>query len=119
MVTWHFLEMPKEMLSAWKNFLAFNLNFFSVPLLLKTFFSPWRRYKLSYEKGLNIGKNLEVFISNLIFRLFGAIIRTCLIFIGLVAEFFIFVLGLVLFFCWILLPFLVVWGLIFGINILI
>jgi len=119
LISWHFFEMPKSILMGWRNFLEFCLNFFSVPLLLKTLFSPWRRYKLSYQKGLNIGKNIEVFISNLIFRIFGALLRLCLIFIGLLFEAFILILGFVLFVAWLLLPFLLIGGFMFAIDILV
>lgn len=119
LISWHFFEMPKLILMGWRNFLAFCLNFFSVSFLLKTLFSPWRKYKLSYKKGLNIGKNLEVFISNLIFRALGALLRLCLIFIGLLFEVFIFILGFVVFFVWLLLPFLLIGGFMFAINILV
>ena len=119
LISWHFFEMPKSILIGWRNFLEFCLNFFSVPLLLKTLFSPWRRYKLSYQKGLNIGKNFEVFISNLIFRMLGALLRLCLIFVGLMFESFILILGFIAFFVWLLLPFLLIGGFMFAVDILV
>jgi hypothetical protein len=35
---WHFFDASRNILLAWKNFLKFNLNYFSIPLLL-IFFS--------------------------------------------------------------------------------
>jgi hypothetical protein len=117
-ITWHFLEVPREILKAWKNFLKFNLNYFSVPLLLKTFFAPWRRYRMSYGKGFNLNRYLEAFFSNLIFRTLGAVMRSFLIVIGLMVEILIIFAGIVVFFGWLILPALLIAGLIFGIKII-
>ena len=117
-MSWQFFDVPKEILKAWKNFLKFNLNYFSVPLLLKTFFSPWRRYKVSYGKGFDFGKFFEAFFSNLIFRILGAILRSFLIVIGLIAEVFLIAGGIIVFFGWLLLPALLIAGFIFGIYVI-
>jgi hypothetical protein len=118
-LAWHFWEAPREIVRAWKNFLKFNFNYFSVGLLLRTFFSPWRRYSMSYGRGLNIGRYIEVFLSNMIFRLIGVILRSFLIFFGLATEVFLFFLGIVVFFAWLLLPVLLVWGVYHGFRIFI
>ncbi len=117
-MSWQFFDVPKEILKAWKNFLKFNLNYFSVPLLLKTFFSSWRRYKVSYGKGFDFGKFFEAFFSNLIFRILGAILRSFLIVIGLIAEVFLIAGGIIVFFGWLLLPALLIAGFIFGIYVI-
>ena len=117
-IFWQFFEAPGNILKAWRNFLLFNLNYFSIPLLLKTFFSPWRRYKVSYGKGFDIGRYFEALFSNLIFRTLGAILRSFLIFIGLLVEFFIIFTGAILFFGWLILPALLIAGLIFGFKII-
>jgi hypothetical protein len=118
-ISWQFFEVPREVLKAWKNFLKFNLNYFSTPLLIKTFFSHWRRYKWSYGKGFDIGRYLEAFFSNLISRTLGAIMRSILIFIGLLAEVFIFFAGAIVFISLLILPFLLLAGFVFGIKVLI
>jgi len=116
---WHFFDMPKNILRAWRDYLRFNLNYFSVPLLLKTLFSPWKKYRVSYGKGLDVGKYLEAFFSNLIFRIFGAIIRAFLIVIGITAEFVIVLGGAMAFFAWLVLPALLILGIYYGFRILI
>jgi len=115
---WQFLEMPRNILSAWRNFLLFNLDYFSVGLLLKTFFSPWRRYSWVYPRGFSISKYLEVFFSNLISRILGAVVRSFLIIFGIVAEVFLIVGGATAFVFWLVLPFLIIFCLVFGISIL-
>ena len=104
-LVWHFYEMPQFLLMVWKNFLDFGANFFSIPLLLKTFFSPWRRYKWRYPKGFNIGEFFSTLISNIFSRIFGAVARLVLIVIGVILEAFIFITGGVIFILWFLIPF--------------
>ena len=117
-ISWHFLEAPMNILKAWKNFLLFNLNYFSIFLLLKTFFSPWHRYKVSYGKGFDFQRYIEAFFSNLIFRILGAIVRSFLIFIGLSVEVFIVFSGIIIFFGWLLLPALLIFSFFFGIKVI-
>ena len=117
-LSWQFWEVPKNILLGWKNFLKFGLNYFSIFLLLKTLFSPWRRYTWAYPRGFDIGKYLEVFISNLISRILGLILRVFLIIIGTLTEIFIIFAGLAVFLAWLILPILLIAGLIFGIKII-
>lgn len=116
--SWHFLEAPRNILAAWKNFLKFNLNYFSIPLLLRTIFSPWHKYAWSYPRGFYPGKYLEIFISNLISRILGAILRVFMIIIGILAEVFIFFSGIIMILSWLALPAFLIIGLIFGIKII-
>lgn len=113
---WYFLKTPAKILGATKNYLVFNLRFFSVGTLLKTLFSPWHKYLWSYKGGFDIWKYFEVFVSNIFSRLMGAIVRIALIIIGLFCEVLIFFLGFLFLMVWMALPFLVALGLIFGIK---
>ncbi|MEK9134830.1 MAG: hypothetical protein AAB451_00785 [Patescibacteria group bacterium] len=117
-IVWQFLESPKNVLAGWKNFLKFGLNYFSLPLLLKTLFSPWRRYSWSYGRGFDIKRYLEVFFSNLISRILGAIVRVFLIISGILFEVFILSAGLIIFLAWLALPFLLISGFYYGFSIL-
>ena len=115
---WYFFDVPKEVLRGWKNFLLFNLNYFSLPLLFKTLFSHWRQYKWGYGRGFDAWRYFETFFSNLISRVLGAIMRTFLILIGILTEILIFISGLILFLGWLLLPVFLIGGLIFGFKII-
>ncbi|MFQ6049986.1 MAG: hypothetical protein ACE5J0_03060 [Candidatus Paceibacterales bacterium] len=117
-LSWQFFKMPRDILRGWKNFLKFGLNYFSVFLLIKTFFSPWRRYRWTYPRGLDIGKYFETFFSNLISRILGAILRFPLIIVGCLAEIFIFFAGFIVFLGWLLLPLILILGIYHGFRIL-
>lgn len=115
---WHFMDRPKAIFEGWMNFLKFNLNYWSVPVLLKTYFSHWRRYQYSYGKGFNFGRYLEAFSFNIISRVIGAFMRSFLIISGLFTEFFIFAFGLFVFLLWLILPALLFLGFLYGFRIL-
>lgn len=112
-LNWHFVEMPKFLISVWKNYLMFATNYFSVTLLLKTFFSPWRRYNWIYPKGFNIVEFFNTLVSNIFSRILGAMMRTALIIVGIIFQLFVIIVGGIIFLGWILMPFLIVLGLIF------
>jgi hypothetical protein len=115
---WHFFEMPREILGGVKNFLRFGLYYFSIPFLFKTLFAHWHKYFWVYPRGFDFGKYLEVFFSNLISRILGAIIRIFLIFSGIAFEIFVLIFGIFLIFLWIILPLLLLLGFIYGIKLL-
>jgi hypothetical protein len=105
---WHFYDQPRLILKAWKNFLLFNLNYFSLPTLFKTFFSHWRRYSWSYPRGFDIVAYLGAWFSNLISRVLGAIMRSVFIVVGILSEILIATVGAVIFVGWFLLPFVLI-----------
>ena len=117
-ILWYFFEFPKNIFEAWKNFLKFGIHYFSIPFLFKTLFSHWRKYIFSYPRGFDLPKILEVWFANQISRILGATVRTFLIFTGILFEIFVFLFGLILFFCWFFLPFLLIFLLIYGFRLL-
>jgi hypothetical protein len=116
---WHFFEAPRGILRAWRNYLKFYLEYFSVLFLLRTLFSPWRKYQWSYGRGFDIGRYFEVFFSNLISRILGATLRIFLIMIGILVEIFIIFLGTILFLGWLILPILLLFLLGFSFKMMI
>ena len=116
--SWQVFKVPKNILKAWGNFLRFNLNYFSIPLLLKTLFSPWRRYKYSYGRGFNLKRYFNTFTFNIVSRLIGAAVRIIFILIGLAVEIFLVFAGAVIFIGWLVLPILLILGIYYGFKIL-
>lgn len=110
---WQFYEMPKFLFSVWRNYLLFGLDYFSIPLLVKTLFSPWRKYNWVYPKGFDIKEFFNTLISNTFSRILGAMCRIVLIILGIVAQIFIFIVGIVVIFLWLLIPFIIIVGILF------
>jgi hypothetical protein len=115
---WYLIDKPLSILTTWKNLLLFNLNYFSIPLLLKTFFVPWRKYSWPYCRGFDLKIYLETFISNAIMRILGAILRFFLIVLGIILEIFIILIGISAFIVWFLLPFILVYFFLLGLKVL-
>ena len=115
---WHFLDAPKDILRGWGNILWFNFNYFSVGLLLQTFFSPWRRIAWDYGRGFNLGAYLFTLASNLISRAIGAFMRSFLIGAGITVQLAILFLGTLLLLFWLCLPALIVVAFFYGIFLL-
>lgn len=110
---WQFFEMPRFLLAVWKNYLMFAENLFSLPLLLKTFFAPWRRYNWRYPKGFDVTEFFNTFISNTFSRILGAMVRIVLIIIGILFQIFVVVSGFIIFIGWLLAPIIAIAGILF------
>lgn len=95
----------------------FASNYFSLGLLLKTFFSPWRKYRWRYPRGLVLGEFFSTLISNSFSRILGAMMRVVLIILGILFQIFIALAGLVVFVAWILTPVIIVIGFLFVFSI--
>jgi len=117
-LAWYFSDTSGGILKGWQNCLKFNLNHWSVPLLLKTWFSPWRRYRSSYGKAFSFTRYFEVLAFNLMSRVIGAIMRSVLIIIGLFTEVLVFLSGVAVLLTWLILPFILILTFIYGCKIL-
>ena len=105
---WHYSQAFLDLKNIWKNFLVFLYNFFSIPTLIFSLFSPWQRMQESYSKNdLSFEGTFGNMIVNTIMRLVGAIARLLFIVIGIVSIILCLVLGVVIFCAWILLPFII------------
>ncbi len=81
---WHYSKALVAVFSFWKNLLVFLFNFFSIKNLLGNFFTPWKRLADSYPERFDIKAYFFAFIANMIMRIVGMILRSIVVFIGLV-----------------------------------
>ena len=102
---WYYGEAIKDILTAWKNFIIFSLEYFSIPLLLRTLLSPWRRDITKKPRGFDIQKFFTSVAFNTISRGIGLIIRVLTIIIGIVVFFATVIFGALFFIIWLILPF--------------
>jgi len=110
---WYVNSIKKTSQIVWLLVLK-NLDYFSIPILLKTLFAPWKRDILSTQ-NLSLNEKFRIWIFNLLSRLIGAVIRLFTIFFGLFLTLFLFIFGFAVVIIWILLPFLILIGFIYGI----
>lgn len=80
-VRWHYTRAFQDSLGIFLNFLWFITHFFSVPLLLRTLFSPWRRMTDDYD--LKNGNIADVLVVNSLSRLLGFLVRMGIILVAL------------------------------------
>ncbi len=104
-IRWHYSLAFSDIFHIWRDITHFVFHFFSIPLLLRTFFAPWKRIEATREtQGLNIGDYISTKLVNTIMRFIGACMRTALIFAGLAILGTVVLAGLAFFVLWTLLP---------------
>ncbi len=117
-ITWWYIEVPISILKMAKTPFILISDFFSIPILLRTFFQPWHRdyIPLSTRQSLqDIGRILAL---NLISRFFGMIIRAFFIIFGLILEILAFCSVVFFFILWLVFPILSILGIFYGIILL-
>ena len=101
---WHYGQGISSLTNIWKNFLYFISEFFSIKLLFKNFFDPWKRMTDNYPKSFDLKEYSYIFLVNLIVRIVGIIMRTFLIIIGLTCYILMILLYPIVLVTWIFLP---------------
>jgi hypothetical protein len=117
-IRWHYSQALLDLIGIVRNFIWFFFEFFSIPLLLATLFSPFHRLGERYVNKLDIGKIAEAFIINTLMRFVGFGLRIFLIVTGVFFILLTFILGLFFFIAWVLAPLLLVFLLLYGIKLL-
>lgn len=64
--------------------LASSMDYFSIDLLLRTYFSPFRQISAGKVNG-SLNVQMHAFLDRLISRVIGAMIRTVMIIVGVLA----------------------------------
>lgn len=100
---WHYLDAPKFILELTGNYLFFVGHLFSVKVLFKTLFAPWRKLTAQKEKH-GLSGALDAISFNLISRFLGFIVRVSTIFTSLIFSFLVLLVGSFLFLSWLVIP---------------
>ncbi len=116
---WYYTKAVKGLINAWNNFIVFVGEYYSIPLLLRTIFHPWRRDITKYGRGFSIKNFLETLSFNFISRSIGFVIRFFTIIIGLICLLGVIILGFTALILWILLPLILAFFIITGITLLV
>jgi hypothetical protein len=102
---WHYSKAIYSLTEIWGNFLYFIFEFFSISLLFKNFFDPWKRMSDQYPKNFDLKKYFYAFVTNIIVRIVGIIMRTVLIIIGLSCYILTAIFYPIVIIVWLVLPF--------------
>ncbi len=105
---WHYTTAFKNITHVWLNMLWFMNRLFSVPLLLRTLFSPWKRMTEDEKVGFNLERWAENVVANIMSRIVGAIVRLPIILLGIFALISTSIFGLLFYIFWVLAPVVVV-----------
>jgi hypothetical protein len=102
-LSWHYSSAFRDAVLIWRNFFWFVVHFFSIPLLSKTLFHPWRRMEETYTRtGMN--DFFAVMVTNVMSRFLGFLVRLILILIGVYVFISMFILMFVFFAVWLVAP---------------
>ena len=113
---WHYSKAIFDLLNLWKNLVVFFYEFFSIPTLLSTLFSPWHKMNSGYTGQLTFEATVGTFIVNTITRIIGAIVRLVFIVLGIICIFVAVAVGFLAFLAWLVLPVIVVYTFVSGFN---
>lgn len=106
---WHYGRAVKDLTKIYRNLIVFTFNFFSVPILVASFFAPWRRMGEDYpERSVEPFDYFSVFVVNLIMRLVGIFMRGIVIVLGMTFTLLLILTYPVILLFWLILPIVVV-----------
>lgn len=117
-LAWHYGRAFQQMVVVYANLFWFIGHFFSLNILFRTLFSPWRRIYESHHRGEGAEAYFATVVVNILTRIIGAFIRLIFIVAGLVVMF-VMVLSVIAFtIFWLFAPFIVTLAFITGISLL-
>lgn len=113
-ILWHYTTALGEILHLAKNFIWFFTNFFSIPALLRSLFSPWKRMTEGRGDRFSLEDIAGYLIINFLSRLVGAIMRFIIILIGLLFLTVVVLITILTYVFWIFAPALLLVSLLYG-----
>jgi len=104
-LAWHYSKGLERFIDNWLYHLKWINHYFSLPLLIKTLFSPWKKLLVDDDvPGFSPTRYFENLMFNFISRGMGAIVRLSLFVVGILAIIFTFLASAVGIFLWIVFP---------------
>lgn len=101
---WHYLKIWPLLLKVWGNLIIFPIYLCSIPLHLRTLFSPWKRQSTKMKPGFHLDDFLGVISFKLIAIGIGFLLRIVVISYGLIGTLVMSILGGLPFILWFFLP---------------
>lgn len=84
-LAWHYSLGMSYYIKSWQNTIRYVHHYFSLPLLVLTLFSPYKRLIVAEQgPGFDFGRWFQAWTFNWISRGIGAIVRTVLIFVAII-----------------------------------
>ena len=118
-LVWHYSTAVLSLFGLYRNLFVFFSNFFSLPILIRTWFSPWRRLDEKYPKNIiDLEAWASVFILNLLMRVVGFFMRTIIIGLGLIFIGLLIISFPIILVIWLLAPFLVIFLFLLGLGLI-
>lgn len=107
--SWWYGAGWKQQVIAVRDNLLSVYDYFSIDLLLKTLFSPWRQIAAGKVRG-NISMQMRAWFDRLFSRIIGGFIRTIVMVVGIVSILVVTIVGLLRLCLWPMIPVLPVMG---------
>jgi len=115
---WHYTLALRQIVKIWTGFVWYLFNLFSIVLLLRTLFSPWKRMTEAVGGGGGLEKMAEAVVINILSRFVGLTIRIPIILVGCLSIV-LSAVGLILvYLVWVLLPFILFTLLTLGVTLI-
>ena len=108
-LSWWYSAGWRQRLTMLQERLATTIDYFSIDLLAKTLFAPFRQIAAGRVNG-PLSVKLHAFFDRLTSRMIGAAVRSIMIFVGIMAIFMHSLIGFVTLVIWALIPVLPVLG---------
>ncbi len=83
---WLWTRGISEYILAWKNLHWFLYHYFSVPVLIQTFFAPFRRLSERRARGFDLEDWAGVFAVNTLMRVVGVVVRSAFLVVALASQ---------------------------------
>lgn len=103
-ISWHYTKAISDLVGLFKNFLWFIWNFFSIQLLLKTLFVPFKKLNVARTKRFDLEDFFSALVTNLLMRLVGFFVRGIFIIMGVFSLVLFIVAYAIFFILWLALP---------------